>query len=198
MYKMANVNLQRVQFTVRGMHINRQGKDLTTRYLASIINSIFTEHLCDSPIFLNRREDHHDGNVKALGLVERSICNSDSDSDLNAAEEQEKCPNNLVKDPESGIVQNIISDIMQSVNSAPVQCSDQESSDMENVVGDVTQCAYTVKSQDYGSSDIEYLSSGQSHANDNTKLHLAHPTNESAHIRLWLNIIKNDVIYVSL
>ena len=88
---------------------------------------------------------------------------------------------------------------MQSVNSAPVQCSDQESSDMENVVGDVTQCAYsnTVKSQDYGPSDIEYLSSGQSHANDNTKLHLAHPTNESAHIWLWLNI-KNDVIYVSL
>jgi hypothetical protein len=36
-----------------GIHFNRQGKDITARYLATIINNIFNKHRCDSPIILN-------------------------------------------------------------------------------------------------------------------------------------------------
>jgi hypothetical protein len=78
-----------------------------------------------------------------LGLIERSICHSDSDSDLDVAEVQGKCPNNLIQDPESGTVQNITSDIMQNVYSAPVQGSDHGSSDLENAANDVMQSAYS-------------------------------------------------------
>jgi hypothetical protein len=49
--QMVNVNLQREQFTTHGMHINRQGKDVTARYLATIIH-VFIKHHCDSPVIL--------------------------------------------------------------------------------------------------------------------------------------------------
>jgi hypothetical protein len=50
--QMVNVNLQREQFTTHGMHINRQGKDITTRHLATVIHNIFIKCHCDSPITL--------------------------------------------------------------------------------------------------------------------------------------------------
>jgi hypothetical protein len=53
--QMVNVDLQREQFTMHGMHVNRQGKDITARHLATIIKNTFTEHRCDSPIILNWR-----------------------------------------------------------------------------------------------------------------------------------------------
>jgi hypothetical protein len=46
--QMVNVNLQREQFTTHGMHISRQGKDVTARYLATVIHNIFSgSFTCD-------------------------------------------------------------------------------------------------------------------------------------------------------
>jgi hypothetical protein len=61
--QMVNVNRQREQFTTHGMHINRKRKDVTARYLATIIHSIFIKRLCYFPLILKWREDRHNGDV---------------------------------------------------------------------------------------------------------------------------------------
>jgi hypothetical protein len=100
--QMVNVNRQREQFITHGMHMNRQGKDVTARYLATVIHNIFMKHHCDSPIILKWREDYHDGDVNVLGLVKRSILSGDSE--LAVVDEQGKCSNNSDQNPESDIV----------------------------------------------------------------------------------------------
>jgi hypothetical protein len=50
--QVVNVNLHREQFMTHVMHLNRQGKNVTARYLASVIHNIFINRYCDSPIIL--------------------------------------------------------------------------------------------------------------------------------------------------
>jgi hypothetical protein len=76
--QVVNVNLQREQFTAHGMHSNRQGKDVTARYLVSVIHNIFRNRHCDSPIILKWKEDQQDGDINVPGLVERCILSEDS------------------------------------------------------------------------------------------------------------------------
>jgi hypothetical protein len=143
--QMVNVNLQREQFATHGMHINRKGRDITARYLATVIHNIFIKRHCDSPVTLKWRENHHDGDVNVLGLVERSILSGDSE--LAVVDEQGKCSNNSDQNPESGIMQNTRSDIRQSACSVTVQNSDYGSSDLDNTISDVSQSAYSIPGQ---------------------------------------------------
>lgn len=177
--QMVNVNLQREQFTTHGMHINRQGKDVTAQYLVSAIHNIFTNHHCNSPIILKWREDQQGGDVNLLGLVERNILNEDSE--LAAMDEQGKCFNNLKQNPVSGIAQNTSSDITQSAYSVTVQSSDCGSSDLDNLISDVTQSAdgISVQSSNYRSPDLENFTSGQSSIDNCAMLPSVHPSTES-------------------
>jgi hypothetical protein len=52
------------------MHLNRQGKDVTARYLVSIIHNIFRNRHCDFPIILKWKEDQQDGDINVSGLVD--------------------------------------------------------------------------------------------------------------------------------
>jgi hypothetical protein len=164
------------------MHINRQGKDVTARYLATVMHNIFIKCHCDSPIILKWREDHHDGDVNVLGLVERSILSGDSE--LAIVDEQGKCSNNSDQNTESDTVQNTRSDIMQSAYSVTVQTSVYGSSDLDNTISDVMQSAYSipVQSPDYRSSDLQNFTSGQSSIDNCTMLPSVHPSTEPIHI----------------
>jgi hypothetical protein len=84
------------------MHLNRQGKDVTARYLVSVIHNIFRNRHCDSPIILKWKEDQQDWDINVPGLVERCILSEDSK--LIAMDEKGKCCNNLKQNLGSGIV----------------------------------------------------------------------------------------------
>jgi hypothetical protein len=166
--QMVNVNLQREQFTTYGMHINRQGKYLTARYLVSVIHNIFINCHCDSPIILKWREDQQDG------------------------DEQGKCYNNLKQNPGSGIVQNTRNDMTQSVYSVTVHSLDCGSSDLDNTISDVTQSAnsISVQSSDYGFPDLENFTSGQSSIDNCAMLPSVHPSIESTRFSKWKRSIR--------
>ncbi|PNF41874.1 hypothetical protein B7P43_G15717 [Cryptotermes secundus] len=71
--QVVKVDLQREQFTAHGMHVNRQGKDVTARCLVSAIRSIFIYRQCDSPIILKLGEDQQDRGSDILGFWTLSI-----------------------------------------------------------------------------------------------------------------------------
>jgi hypothetical protein len=77
-----------------------------------------------------------------LRPVEGSI--PSSDSELAVVDEQGKCSNNSDQNRGSGIVQNTISDIMQSAYSVPVQSSDYGASDLENTISGVMQSSDSI------------------------------------------------------
>jgi hypothetical protein len=177
--QVVNVNLQREQFMTHGMHLSRQGKNVTARYLASVIHNIFINRYFDSPIILKWREDQKDGDINVLELVERCILNGDSE--LTAVDEQGKCYNNLKQNLRSGIVQNTRSDITQSAYSVTAQSLDRGSSDLDNTLSDETQSAngISVKSSDYRPPDLNNFTSGQSSTENCVMLPSVHPSTES-------------------
>jgi hypothetical protein len=72
-----------------------------------------------------------------LGLVGKCMFNGDSD--LTASKDQGKCYNNSNQKLGSGIIQNIRSDITQSVYSETVQSLHCRFSDLDNTLSDITQ-----------------------------------------------------------
>jgi hypothetical protein len=107
--KVVKVDLQRGQFTAHGMHVKRQGKEVTAQYLVSAIRNVLVNRHCDSPIILKWREDQQDGDNNVLGLVGKCMFNGDSE--VTASKDQGKCYNNFNQNLGSGIIQNIRSDI---------------------------------------------------------------------------------------
>jgi hypothetical protein len=158
--QVVNVNLQREQFMTDGMHLNRQGKDVTARYLVSVIHNVLRNRHCDSPVILKWKEDQPAGDINVPGLVERYILSEDSK--LIAIDEQGKCYNNLKQNLRSGIIQNTRSDAMQSAYSVTVESLDCGFSDLDSMLSDVTQSAngIPVQSSDYRPSDLENFTSG--------------------------------------
>jgi hypothetical protein len=125
------------------------------------------------------REDHQDGDINVLGLIERCILNGDSE--LTAIDEQGKCYNNLRQNLGSGILQNTRSDIMQSAYSVTVQSLGRGSQYLDNTLSDVTQSAneISVQSSDYRPPDLNNFTSGQSSIENCAMLPSVHPSTES-------------------
>jgi hypothetical protein len=64
--QVVNVNFQREQFMTHGMHLNRQGKNVTAQYMASVIHNTFINCYCVSPITLKWRKDQQDGDINVI------------------------------------------------------------------------------------------------------------------------------------
>jgi hypothetical protein len=55
-----------------GMHVNRQGKDVTAQCLVSAIHNIFIHRHCALPIILNWGEDQQDkGRALSIESIQR-------------------------------------------------------------------------------------------------------------------------------
>jgi hypothetical protein len=100
--QVVKVDLQREQFTAHGMHVNRQGKDVTARSLASAICNIFVYHHCDSPIILKWGENQQDRDSDVQGLPGKRLFNGDSE--ITANKVQGTCYNNLNQNLESDTI----------------------------------------------------------------------------------------------
>jgi hypothetical protein len=86
--------------------------------LVPAIRNILVNRHWDSPIILKWREDQQDGDNNVLGLVGKYMFNGDSE--VTASKDQGKCYNKLNQNLGSGIIQNIRSDVTQSVYSETV------------------------------------------------------------------------------
>jgi hypothetical protein len=122
-------DLQREQYMVQGMHVNRQGKHLTARYLVWAIHNMFTDRHRDLPIILKWGEDPQDRGSNAQESTGKGMFNGDSELTANMFQE------NLDGD----IIQNIRSDITQSVLSEAVQSLDCRFLDKDETPTEVKQ-----------------------------------------------------------
>jgi hypothetical protein len=61
------------------MHVNRQGKDVTTQCLLSAIRNIFVCCHCDLPIILKWGEDQQDRDSDVQGPSRKRMPNGDSE-----------------------------------------------------------------------------------------------------------------------
>jgi hypothetical protein len=124
--QVVKVDLQREQFTANGMHVNRQGKDVTARCLVLAIRNIFIHRHCGSPIILNWGEDQQDRG-RNVSSGKRMI---NGDSELTANKLQGKCHNGINLNLESDILQNIRSDRAQDARNNTVPTSEHLSEDI--------------------------------------------------------------------